>query len=247
MVFAQASVDGRASRPRSRTIESSCTTQRAVRRADLRRRFNRRGESGQTLVEFALVAPLLIVFIFGIIDFGFVFSNYESLRGGTGAAARVAAVTAVPYGTTWTYATSGCTLTGGGLVANSVAEQLMCDAKNLISLNQANTRVSIAYPNTCTADALGTCTASQTDASSTYWPGNSIVICTQYPVSSATGIFGALLNGKVLTSKLELRIEQQPTSTQIPSAGMGFTSSGSVWKAQETPLSSSWPSSCTTP
>jgi Flp pilus assembly protein TadG len=200
-----------------------------------------RDEAGQTIVEFALVAPILILFIFGIIDFGFVFSNYLTVRGGTGSVARVAAVNAVP-------GTGSCT-TVGSISANSAAKELICDAKSLIGLTQANTRVSIAYPKSCSADVLDPTDCAKQDMNdprSTYWPGNSLVVCTQYPVSSLTGLFHLLLNGRAINEKVELRIEQQPLATQLPAGGMGFVSSGSAWVAQETPLTS-WPSGCTSP
>ncbi|HZS24930.1 MAG TPA: TadE/TadG family type IV pilus assembly protein [Gaiellaceae bacterium] len=52
----------------------------------------RRNERGQTMVEFALILPVLLVVIFGIIQFGIAFNNYESLTDGVRAGARLAAV-----------------------------------------------------------------------------------------------------------------------------------------------------------
>jgi Flp pilus assembly protein TadG len=51
-----------------------------------------RSADGQTMVEFALVLPLLAVLLFGIIQFGVVFNHYLDLTDAVRAGARVAAV-----------------------------------------------------------------------------------------------------------------------------------------------------------
>ena len=53
-----------------------------------------RKERGATLVEFAVLAPLLILLLFGIIDFGWAMGNYNDVRHGAREAARLAAVNA---------------------------------------------------------------------------------------------------------------------------------------------------------
>jgi Flp pilus assembly protein TadG len=49
-------------------------------------------EQGQTLVEFALVLPLLAILLFGIIQFGIVYNHYIDLTDAVRAGARKAAV-----------------------------------------------------------------------------------------------------------------------------------------------------------
>ncbi len=56
------------------------------------RRRQLREERGQAMVEFAIVLPIFIVLLFGIIQFGIVFNNYETLTDATRAGARAAAV-----------------------------------------------------------------------------------------------------------------------------------------------------------
>jgi Flp pilus assembly protein TadG len=51
-----------------------------------------RDQKGQTMVEFALVLPLLALLLFGVIQFGVVFNNYIDLTDATRAGARKAAV-----------------------------------------------------------------------------------------------------------------------------------------------------------
>lgn len=62
--------------------------ERAVRQASL----HLRRKEGQAVVEFALVAPLLLLLVFGIIKFGIVYNNYIQLTNAVGVGAREFAV-----------------------------------------------------------------------------------------------------------------------------------------------------------
>jgi Flp pilus assembly protein TadG len=67
------------------------------------RRTDIRSDRGQTMVEFALVVPLLCLVLFAVIQFGVVFKDYVTLTDATRAGARKAAVSrheADPVGTT---------------------------------------------------------------------------------------------------------------------------------------------------
>jgi Flp pilus assembly protein TadG len=57
-----------------------------------RARRSLRAENGQSLVEFALVLPLLALLVFGIIQFGLFFYTYLDLTSATREGARKAAV-----------------------------------------------------------------------------------------------------------------------------------------------------------
>lgn len=56
-----------------------------------RRRTNIRNERGQTMVEFALVIPILCVILFGILQFGALYNDYVTLTDATRVGARKAA------------------------------------------------------------------------------------------------------------------------------------------------------------
>lgn len=56
------------------------------------RRPSIRQAQGQTLVEFALVLPLIAILLFGVIQFGIAFNNYVTLTDAVRAGARKAAV-----------------------------------------------------------------------------------------------------------------------------------------------------------
>ncbi len=65
------------------------------------RKIDIRSDRGQTMVEFALVVPVLCLVIFGIIQCGVLFNNYITLTDATRVGARKAAVsrqTADPVG-----------------------------------------------------------------------------------------------------------------------------------------------------
>ena len=49
-------------------------------------------ERGQTMAEFAIVLPILVVLLFGIVQFGILFNNYVTLTDAARAGARAAAV-----------------------------------------------------------------------------------------------------------------------------------------------------------
>jgi Flp pilus assembly protein TadG len=56
----------------------------------------RRGEQGAAAVEFALVAPLLLLLVFGVISYGFMLSFRQALSQGAAEGARAAAVSPYP-------------------------------------------------------------------------------------------------------------------------------------------------------
>jgi Flp pilus assembly protein TadG len=51
-----------------------------------------KNEQGQTMTEFALVLPILVVLLFAIVQFGIAFNNYVTLTDAVRAGARKAAV-----------------------------------------------------------------------------------------------------------------------------------------------------------
>jgi hypothetical protein len=98
------------------------------------RRLRAGDEGGATLVEFAIVLPVLMTLIFGVVEFGIVFNDYIGLRQGARDAARQAvvaefgSVSCTPVG----YSTAGAT------------KNLMCLAKDRSA--QEDVRVKIIVP-----------------------------------------------------------------------------------------------------
>jgi len=58
----------------------------------MRRKIQFRSEKGQSLTEFALALPILVLLLFAVIQFGIVFNNYVTLTDATRAGARKGAV-----------------------------------------------------------------------------------------------------------------------------------------------------------
>lgn len=85
---------------------------------------------GATAVEFALVVPLLLVLVFGIIDYGLWFSDSLSMRQGVREAAR--------QGVVGNFDTDGCG--GGGAAA------LACTAKDRIGGITGDPAVKVVAP-----------------------------------------------------------------------------------------------------
>lgn len=83
-------------------------------------------ETGQTMTEFAIILPLLVVLLFGIIQFGILFNNYVTLTDAVRAGARQAAVSRNDANPTGAATTA---------VRNSAAD-----------LNQANLAVTVNSP-----------------------------------------------------------------------------------------------------
>jgi Flp pilus assembly protein TadG len=59
--------------------------------------MTRRGERGQALVEFALIAPLLAIILLGCFQFGFAFTDYITVTDAARAGARIASVDGSAY------------------------------------------------------------------------------------------------------------------------------------------------------
>jgi Flp pilus assembly protein TadG len=144
-------------------------------------------DRGAALVEFAIVMPLLFMLLFGIIDFGMQFANINSIRQGTREGARQAVV--ATFGTD-----NGCTLTGVSAVASDGAH-LICLTKDRIGLTSSDVRVKVRFTTTNNV-------------------GRTLIVCSMYPMASISGMFAPLFAGKVIKSKVEMRIEQTGSGLQ---------------------------------
>lgn len=159
---------------------------------------SRSAERGAALVEFAVVLPLLMAMVLGMLDFGVSLTNFNSVRQGTREGARRAVVGDVGGYT-------ACPVSGA---ASGSTLALVCLTKQKIGLDEASTRVSITF-----------------DAS--HAEGEALIICTQYPLQSVTGMYGFLLDGKMLRAQVDMRVERTsvggtPISLQSFQEGGGW-------------------------
>jgi Flp pilus assembly protein TadG len=172
--------------------------------AGWRRRAGRRDERGASAVEFALILPLLMVMIFGIIDYGFFFFDSIGLRQGSREAARAAVVLRVDTGacgTTVSYANIACTAREG---SNNVLGQGSPRVKVKMYIN-------MSAPNTSNA----------------WKQGNQFVVCTQVAEDAITGLV-PFPNGGIMKSKTVMSIEKD---SAVPSGSLvsDAAPSGGSW------------------
>ena len=126
----------------------------------LRSRFSERGAA---LVEFALVAPLLLVVIAGIVDFGFLFQRYEVL---TNAAREGARLGSLPG-----YVTCGATVSAPGVntrVRDYVQQGLNLSAAALTAAMPSNAVVVTCPTQAITLPGGGTANVSMVNVQVTY-------------------------------------------------------------------------------
>lgn len=150
------------------------------------RHGRREREGGQSLVEFAAVLPLLLIVVFGIIDFAMGMRSYVALANATREGARYAAIGAV-FGTQ-----ADCGVTDATVVGR------VC--KTAEGLNKARlsveTNPAAVYP-------------------AGMAPGNSVVVKATYeyrfitPLGVIVDFFsaGSIGNGVTLTSETDMRLE----------------------------------------
>ena len=88
------------------------------------------------MVELAIILPIFLLLVFGVIQFGITYNNLITIRQGTREAARQGAVG--NFGST-----TSCSLTGVTGSPSTDVQKLMCLAKQQIGLSYANTRVKV--------------------------------------------------------------------------------------------------------
>jgi Flp pilus assembly protein TadG len=158
-------------------------------------------ERGSAAVEFALIAPLLLLIVFGVIDFGIAFTNYENVRSGTRDAARMGVVNDLQNAPPCTIDGTTVTPPADPVTTADATDALVCDTKSRIGLSEAATKVRIAI----TGEAIG----------------DDLVGCASFPVTALTGLTVPFLGGQVLTSTVTMRLEQAPTYSSYTEPGVG--------------------------
>src|SRR5947209_17840319 len=88
-------------------------------------------ERGAALVEFALLLPMILLLVFGIIEFAGTYNNSISLRNGVREGARLAVVNNV---------------SPSGSCSGGATSVLVCQTKARVGLNASSTKVAITLP-----------------------------------------------------------------------------------------------------
>jgi TadE-like protein len=146
---------------------------------------------GQALVEMALVLPLLLMLVLGIIDFGAVFNSYHELRSASRDGARVAVVNNGCFPGSPDNLPARCPPGNPAQQLTNLKADIRARATGLADRNTI--AIEVCYP---TAPTVGV---------------HNVEVRLTYPASSLTGFFGFLLNGITLESKAVMRLEQLPT------------------------------------
>jgi hypothetical protein len=174
------------------------------------------------VVEFAVILPVLLLLLVGVIEFGIVYSKVISMRQGIREAGRQGSV--ANFGSDPECLVPGQILEAGATGSNNL-KQLMCTAKDQVGVgNSVRLRIKFAD------DQLN-----MPASTPAYRRGNAIVVCAIYPLSSITGLFQPFLNGHYARTKAAFRIEKVNTSDALenpgnPVNGWGETDpSGADW------------------
>jgi Flp pilus assembly protein TadG len=151
-----------------------------------------------------------VLVVFGALEFGRTFNDYQALRQGAREAAREAAVGT--FGPSYTTG-SPCHLTGAAGATDNM-KNLMCLAKQQIGLDASKLRVKILSG------------ASDFSSPGTFAKDHSVIVCAQYPLDTITSLFSPILGGKTLRTKAAIRVEK---SDIVATGGEETPPSGADW------------------
>lgn len=179
-------------------------------RLTLRRSRARRSprEEGAAAVEFALVLPVLVLILFGIIDYGLYFGDALDTRAGVASATRQAIVdnfdqTCLPA-------------SGAAPLAPDVGH-LVCMVESRTDPLAGKTYVDVLLPTDPNNPG-------STDVG--WYAGGSLVVCEATVVTGVTG-YVPLPTGGVIHTRLVAEIEQHPDAGTVDElGGFDFTPPG---------------------
>ena len=156
--------------------------------ARLRQRGTRRSDRGASLIEFAIVAPVLCLLIFGIIDFGGVYSRQIGMRSGLRASTREAVI--ARFGSDSTCPTKELSS------ASLSVKLLVCNVKEKVALDPATTRVRILLID------------GNDDGDAKHELYDDLMVCVMSEIDSITGFFDPLFAGVAYKGRLDMMIEK---------------------------------------
>lgn len=156
-----------------------------------------RSERGTALVEFALIAPLLFLFLFGIIEFGRALNYYNDLTQLAGQGARAAVVSVNPDGSAVGTANADCP-------ANSLSIQCQI-AKTYPTDNELKNGISVCLGTLQSDGSIATNTSPTVGDPNT----QAITVRTRFTYHFLTNFFG--FASITLSSTQTERLEAPPT------------------------------------
>ena len=139
-------------------------------------------DRGAAAVEFALVLPLLLTLLFGIIEFGWAYAQMLDVRHGAREGARLVAVNDFPAGQTADDLTT--------IQQTNHLVATICDRMDLT--NDAKVSMELVVSGGVSA-------------------GQTVLVTVDMPLQTITGWFDPLIGARELSSTLQVRIEQEAT------------------------------------
>lgn len=179
-------------------------------------RARRRNERGAVLVELAMVVPLLVALLLGVVDFAVMYSEKIDLRQGVREASWNGSRTI--FGSRQPCPLTGFTGSGFGS-ADTNTQRVMCMAKRRADLDPATMRTKVVI-----FDLDTDATFTSGDPAGYFVAGHGILVCSMRPTRSTTRFYAGLLDGGVQRSRLSNVILRNndggapPTPTPVASA-----------------------------
>lgn len=184
-----------------------------------RRRSRSRGDDrGAVAVEAALITPLIVLLLFGIIEFGFVFKNYLAVSSSTRAGVRIAS--AMPRTDGFAKeAASAAVREGEALKKSNIKRILIYDANKTSGLPSSGTLA------TCLTKCVSY-TVSSTgvlSAPSGSWPYTQQNACMNDPLHTYVGVYveytnpgvtGLIFNSLTLSDRSVMSLEPMSAASQ---------------------------------
>jgi Flp pilus assembly protein TadG len=142
------------------------------------------GEDGAVLVEFALVMPILALFLFGIFEFGINMNDYQTIRQATRDSARQAVV--------GDYGTGSCAPPSSATPAQNSAS-VQCQTR--AAAGMSGLAVKVVFTDITTNGASD-------------FTSDTVKVCAVAKAKSVTGLLGPFLRSVYLKSTVEMRAEK---------------------------------------
>lgn len=133
------------------------------------------------MFEFVVVMPLIFFLVTGVIEFTLAMADLTALRQGVREGARSAVV--AEFG-----ADGGCPINGAAPTSDATT-RLVCLAKERTDLDPQRVRVRVAW-------------------AGDYRAGAPITVCAAYPLESISGLMGPFVDGRVLRTETQMRLER---------------------------------------
>lgn len=159
----------------------------------------RQRERGAALVEFAIVVPLFLLLVFGIIEFGVIYNDLLAVRSGAREGARLGVVNAVDNAPSCKINGTLVTPPANPTTTTDATNALVCKTKDRVGLGSAKVKVRVIV----TGPAIG----------------ENLKVCTSFALDDVDGLMVPFVSSSRLTSSTTMRLEQVPKFNEFTELG----------------------------